>query len=132
MTAKLKAFADVVDMASAQVTSVATEGEKHLGCDDGEVTVKASVQDDTLTLSVHNRGVGFTPEQQSKLFQRFSRLKQKGTEDRRGTGLGLYLVWWILETHGGTIEAESEPGEWARFTLTLPRAALDEPLKDKG
>ncbi|HLP48705.1 MAG TPA: ATP-binding protein, partial [Candidatus Kapabacteria bacterium] len=85
-----------------------------------EVKVKFNEQNGELFFLVHNKGVGFDKEQAKKLFRRFSRLKQKGTEDRRGTGLGLYLTWWIIQKHGGRIEADSEPGQWAEFKVYLP------------
>ncbi len=89
--------------------------------DDGIVVdVNIRSEGGMLVFAVRNRGVGFTEEQAQKLFRRFSRLKQKGTEDRRGTGLGLYLTWWIVEKHGGRIIADSRPGEWAQFTVYLP------------
>ncbi len=90
-----------------------------------EITVDFQVDmtgEDTVRLRVRNAGVGFSEEQGKKLFKRFSRLKQKGLEDRRGSGLGLYLTWWIVQQHGGTITATSEPGEWAEFTVILPHA----------
>jgi signal transduction histidine kinase len=85
-----------------------------------EVQVKLAEEGGKLVFSVRNKGVGFDKEQAKKLFRRFSRLKQKGTEDRRGTGLGLYLTWWIVQKHGGRIEADSEPGQWAEFRVYLP------------
>jgi signal transduction histidine kinase len=85
-----------------------------------EVQVKLAEEGGKLVFSVRNKGVGFDKEQAKKLFRRFSRLKQKGTEDRRGTGLGLYLTWWIIQKHGGRIEADSEPGQWAEFRVYLP------------
>ena len=90
------------------------------GYDDIVVQVNLKVENRMLEFKVRNPGVGFTKEQARKLFQRFSRLKQKGTEDRRGTGLGLYLTWWIVQKHGGRIAADSEPGQWAEFTVFLP------------
>lgn len=87
-----------------------------------EVLVKLAEEGGNLVFSVRNKGVGFDKEQAKKLFHRFSRLKQKGTEDRRGTGLGLYLTWWIVQKHGGRIEADSEPGQWAEFRVYLPSA----------
>lgn len=72
-----------------------------------------------LHFSVRNPGVGFSVEDSRKLFRRFSRLKQKGTEDRRGTGLGLYLTWWIIQKHDGDIWGDSEPGEWAEFSFHI-------------
>lgn len=86
-----------------------------------EVSVEAAVEEDHLVLTVENEGVGFTPEQAARLFRRFSRLRQPGTEGIRGSGLGLYLAWWVAQKHGGTIEAASEPGRWARFSVRIPR-----------
>ncbi len=90
------------------------------GSDNGEVKVKLSLVEGMLVFSVRNNGVGFDKEQAKKLFHRFSRLKQKGTEDRRGSGLGLYLTWWIIQKHRGRITADSKPGQWAEFTVYLP------------
>ncbi len=92
------------------------------GYDAIEVRVTLSLEGDEAVLVVRNPGVGFTEKQAAKLFRRFSRLKQKGTEDRRGTGLGLYLTWWALQQHEGTITPRSEPGEWAEFTVRIPGA----------
>ncbi|MCX6579026.1 MAG: GAF domain-containing sensor histidine kinase [Candidatus Aminicenantes bacterium] len=85
-----------------------------------EVQVKLAEEGGKLVFAVRNKGVGFDKEQAKKLFRRFSRLKQKGTEDRRGTGLGLYLTWWIIQKHGGRIEADSVPDQWAEFRIYLP------------
>ena len=58
-----------------------------------------------------------------QLFQKFSRLETHKRQGKKGTGLGLYICREIMEKHGGRIWAESEPGKWTRFCLTLPRAA---------
>ena len=94
------------------------------GYDDAEVLVTVRLEGEELVLSVRNHGVGFTVEESRLLFQRFKRLRQKGTEDRKGSGLGLYITWWIVQQHRGRIEACSEPGEWAEFTVRLPEARL--------
>lgn len=88
------------------------------------ITVKLSltVTDGAALIKVRNAGVGFSEEQKAKLFKKFSRLKQSGTEDRKGSGLGLYLTHWIVEQHGGRLTAESEAGEWAEFVVRLPSA----------
>jgi signal transduction histidine kinase len=90
------------------------------GDDQIEVKVTVTLADGKLMVKVRNKGVGFDDEQAKKLFQRFSRLKQKGTENRRGSGLGLYLTWWIVQKHEGKITAASQPGEWAEFSVVLP------------
>jgi len=72
-------------------------------------------------ITVRNEGVGFTEAQGKKLFRRFSRLRQEGVEREKGSGLGLYLCWWIVQKHGGRMSARSEPGQWAEFTVLLPK-----------
>ncbi|MFH1723086.1 MAG: GAF domain-containing sensor histidine kinase [Elusimicrobiota bacterium] len=92
------------------------------GVDAQEVRVSVSVSGGRLTVTVRNEGVGFTEEQSRMLFKRFSRLRQKGLEDRKGSGLGLYLAWWVAQKHGGRLSASSEPGRWAEFAFSLPGA----------
>lgn len=87
-----------------------------------KIDINLTITGSKLKFIVQNEGLGFNTEQQKKLFQRFSRLQQPGYEDRKGTGLGLYLTWWIVQQHKGSILAESEPGKWARFTIELPGA----------
>lgn len=89
------------------------------GMENTEIQVGLKKEKNRLVFRVQNQGVGFSREQSRNLFKRFSRLKQKGLEDRRGSGLGLYLTWWIIQKHGGRIKAESRPGQWARFTVIL-------------
>jgi signal transduction histidine kinase len=89
------------------------------GEENGTVRVRLARGGDRMVFSVWNSGVGFTTEQKHRLFRRFSRLKQKGLEDRRGSGLGLYLVWWIVNRHGGEVAADSAPGRWAEFSVSL-------------
>ena len=89
-----------------------------------EIEIDIQLIQSRLIIRIKNQGVGFLPEQAKSLFKKFSRLRQKGLEDRRGTGLGLYLTWWIIQKHGGIIKAESEPGSWAEFTVELPKASF--------
>lgn len=90
------------------------------GEENGEINIHYQTDNQKLTFKIRNTGVGFTPEQASQLFKRFSRLHQKGLEDRKGTGLGLYLTWWIIQKHRGHISASSRPGKWAEFYVELP------------
>jgi signal transduction histidine kinase len=119
----IELFGDM-DLLRIVAVNLLDNGVKY-GFDNSTVQARVAIEDGQLVFSVRNPGVGFTKEQARKLFQRFSRLKQKGTEDRRGTGLGLYLTWWIVQKHGGRITADSEPGEWAEFTVRLPLKKKD-------
>jgi len=74
-------------------------------------------------LSVRNEGVGVSPEDiQNRLFRKFVRLKQQGTEGVKGSGLGLYICKKIVEKHNGRIWADGETGSWIAFHVALPVA----------
>ncbi len=92
--------------------------------DNSEIEVKAMVQDKHLVFCTLNPGPGFTKEESKKLFKKFSRLNQKGMQDRKGTGLGLFLTYWIVQKHQGQIIADSEPGVWTRFQVKIPLEIL--------
>ena len=69
-------------------------------------------------IRVADNGVGFEPRHASRIFRVFERLHSR--TDYPGTGIGLALCRKIAERHGGTISAESAPGEGTTFTVTLP------------
>jgi PAS domain S-box-containing protein len=71
-------------------------------------------------ISVSDEGIGIDSEDADRVFEVFQSLH--GQEDHDGTGIGLALCERIVERHGGDIWVESEPGEGARFSFTLPEA----------
>ncbi|TAL33000.1 MAG: hybrid sensor histidine kinase/response regulator [Spirochaetes bacterium] len=88
------------------------------------IKIELSETADSYVLSVYNEGVGISKEDiEQRLFQRFARLKQKGTEGVKGSGLGLYICRTIVEKHNGRIWVESEVGKWVRFLISLPKKA---------
>ncbi len=96
--------------------------------DGGTVTVRAWADGNQVYVSVADEGIGIALDHLSRVFERFYQVD--GTTKRRfgGMGVGLALVWEIVEAHGGTAMVESEPGEGSTFTVALPRA--EEPLAD--
>jgi signal transduction histidine kinase len=73
---------------------------------------------DVVEARVRDNGIGIAPEVRDKLFQPFFTTKPTG----EGTGLGLSISYDIVtQQHGGTIEVESEEGEFTEFTVRLPR-----------
>jgi PAS domain S-box-containing protein len=75
---------------------------------------------DTLTLAVIDRGIGIAREDLQRIFAPFERAAP--VEHFAGLGLGLYITKGIVEAHGGTISATSEPGQGTTFEVRLPRA----------
>ncbi len=69
-------------------------------------------------ITVEDNGIGFDPKFTERIFGVFQRLHSR--EEYAGSGIGLALCRKIVSRHGGTIEAESVPGEGARFTVRLP------------
>ncbi len=81
------------------------------------VTTAPGTGDDELTISVADTGVGIPTEDLPHLFEPFFTTKKDG----RGVGLGLSVVYGIVERHGGRISVSSDPGKGTRFDITLPR-----------
>lgn len=76
-----------------------------------------------------DQGIGFEAQYAERVFSLFQRLHSR--EEYSGTGIGLALCRKIIERHGGTITAQSEPGEGAIFTIYLPmKQTMIEPLTD--
>ena len=69
-------------------------------------------------IAVRDQGVGIEPEALPRIFQKFERAPS--ARDFGGLGLGLFISREIVESHGGTIRAISEPGEGATFVVELP------------
>jgi signal transduction histidine kinase len=90
------------------------------GEEGGRIELDGRRDGDNVTLSVFNEGKGIPSEKMPKLFQKFSRLDSPEHAKKKGTGLGLYICRKIVEEHGGQIWADSEAGEWVRFSFTLP------------
>jgi signal transduction histidine kinase len=86
----------------------------------GSVTVKAREQDQSLLFEVADSGVGIEKDFQTRVFDRFYRANQKGTEHVSGSGLGLSLVKAIVERHKGEVAVKSEVGKGSTFSFWLP------------
>ncbi|MBP7738828.1 MAG: response regulator [Spirochaetes bacterium] len=114
------------------VTNLVNNAIKY-GNEKTPVRVSVTGEKDAVRVSIRNEGVGISREDMDqRLFEKFGRLKQKGTEGVKGSGLGLYICRKIVEKHHGRIWVESKAGEYADFCFTLdkknaaPRAHLKE------
>jgi two-component system OmpR family sensor kinase len=75
-----------------------------------------------VELAVHDDGPGIPPELLPVIFDRFARADPARSRSTGGTGLGLAICRAVVEAHGGTIAAASEPGCGATFTIRMPLA----------
>lgn len=89
---------------------------------EGKIQIDMKKKGALIYTSVTNSGPGIPPEDLSRIWERFYKTDKSRSEDKAGVGLGLSLVKAILTQHGQTIEAESTPGEFTRFTFTLKAA----------
>ena len=83
--------------------------------------VSVTVESDALeaTIRVRDRGIGISPEDQARIFERFERAASP--EHYGGFGIGLWIARQLVEAMGGTIRVESAPGAGSTFTIKLPR-----------
>ena len=83
--------------------------------DGGSLAIALDADDRDVSVIIRDDGMGMTAEQLAHLFEPYRTSKEKGT------GLGLMITKRIVTAHGGTIAAESAPGEGTTFTIVLPR-----------
>lgn len=73
-----------------------------------------------IEISVEDNGVGLTPRAARRVFERFYQVDQRLSRTQGGCGLGLSIVRYIVEAHGGRVSVASQPGHGSTFTLSLP------------
>ena len=90
---------------------------------DTRITVGGWVEPERIGVFVRDEGPGLSPDDQARVFERFTRGQSQVTRQTHGAGLGLYLCRAIIEQHGGKIWTENLPERGAVFYFTLPRQA---------
>ncbi|MGD9211234.1 MAG: response regulator [Desulfobacteraceae bacterium] len=88
----------------------------------GRINISAESQDDYILIQVSDTGIGIDPEDLSRIFKRFYRVKNEKTRYIIGTGLGLPIVKSIVEAHNGKIQVESQLNQGSTFSILLPIA----------
>lgn len=90
------------------------------GQEGGWVGVAVEGTDDGIQVSVSDRGIGISETDLDHIFDHFYRSSDSSVRRQKGTGIGLTIVSYIVEAHGGTISVESAPGAGTTFTVTFP------------
>jgi signal transduction histidine kinase len=96
---------------------------------DGKVHVRLQVRPNGVIFEVADNGIGISPMDLPRVFEKFYRGAQQISKDERGTGLGLAIVKSIAERHGGRVWAESQLGKGSIFYLFIPSR---QPMRDPG
>ena len=114
---RISAQVDEVRIEQA-IINLLTNAIRHCGAKPIDVSV-TELNDTQVRIAVRDYGKGIEPEDHQRIFELFER----GTHERKGSGLGLglFIANQIVRAHGGTLAVESRPQEGSLFMLTLPK-----------
>lgn len=101
------------------------------GKENGWLKISMKEKEGILFGSVEDNGIGITKEQLPHIWERFYQADASRSQ-RDGAGLGLPMVKWIVQIHGGEIKAESEYGQGSRFAFTIPIRETPSQNREKG
>ncbi|RMH01455.1 MAG: PAS domain-containing protein [Chloroflexi bacterium] len=101
------------------ITNLVSNGLKYAP-NSGRMVLQAEQRNGEVIISVQDNGPGIPKEDQMRLFEKFYRARQRGTEKIKGSGLGLAIVKSIAERHGGRVWVHSQQGKGSTFYIALP------------
>ena len=87
----------------------------------GQIVISAELKNAELIIAIRDNGVGIKKENIGKLFRIDVNHSALGTQNEKGTGLGLILCKEFIEKHGGKIWVESEVGKGSQFYFSIPK-----------
>jgi len=97
---------------------------------EGTIEVSAVQGAKEIVCRVRDTGIGITPEDLPKIFDKFTQFGRKDGPGEKGTGLGLSIVKGLVEVHGGEVRVESELGRGTSLTFSLPKLSFEERLEE--
>ncbi len=88
--------------------------------DGGLITIRVKREGENFQVAIQDTGAGIPPSDLPHIFERFYRADKSRTREQGGTGLGLSIVKHIVQSHGGTVRAESVHGKGSTIILCFP------------
>ncbi len=88
--------------------------------EDGKVNINLSKDENNVIIKISDTGIGLSPDEKYKIFDRFYRVDKARARETGGTGLGLSIALTAVELHGGEIVVESEEGVGSTFRIIIP------------
>lgn len=87
-----------------------------------DVGINLKVKDDLIVIEVSDRGIGIKASEKEKIFDQFYRSGSEETRKTKGTGLGLFIVKYLVEKHGGSISVKDNSPSGSVFQIQLTHA----------
>lgn len=98
----------------------------------GEISLALSRQNGNAEIVVRDTGIGIAASDQQRVFDRFYRVDKARSRALGGAGLGLSIVRWIVDAHGGEIRVDSAPGRGSTFTVELPLKSSKQQARNRA
>ena len=114
----IKVYADL-DMLKTILRNLISNAVKYTRSN-GKINISAVRHQENIEIAVSDNGVGMSEEAQNKLFKIETNITTRGTQNEKGSGLGLILCKEFVEKHGGEIWAESKKNNGSKFFFSLP------------
>jgi two-component system phosphate regulon sensor histidine kinase PhoR len=96
----------------------------HYTQDGGSVTISTSTDNGDSIVEVIDSGIGISPDQQARVFERFYRVDKARSRDMGGTGLGLAIVKHLAQSFGGSVNLQSSLGKGSTFQVRFPNGNM--------
>lgn len=90
--------------------------------DGGTISIALRTVGGMARITISDSGIGIPDGDVGRIFDRFYRVDRARSREVGGSGLGLSIVYWIVQAHGGTIDVQSGTNEGSKFVISLPLA----------
>jgi len=96
------------------------------------IELSAFTENDHICIEVQDNGVGLSQRDAKRIFKRFYQADRRLSRGNEGCGLGLSIVQYIVDAHGGTVRVISDPGVGSRFIVKLPAVIIGMPSAEEA